>query len=137
MRQNDKRYSPNKKITGNNQLPRATWACVTRMIEGSETTIFQEKFSNWGSPSIATAPMETRRRSVAIEAFDILKMFATHRPEDRIFDDGTGEIVEIYRIKEFEKELVSRGRELWYFCLTFFYRMLWRILVGRIIYYTV
>ncbi len=83
------------------------------MLDGAEQIIFQEKFGNWSQLPISVAPPERPKRRMSIsEPFNIESIFKSKRPEDRIFDDGTGTIVEIFRIKEFEKESTTKGTQL-------------------------
>lgn len=86
------------------------WVSVTRVLDGAETPLFKQYFSNWVDPAETKGLGETHSASAGVaassnEEFDATKMHAkTPTIQEYLPDEGDGE-VKVWRVEN--RELVA------------------------------
>eukprot|EP01094_Clydonella_sp_ATCC50884_P020944 TRINITY_DN447_c0_g1_i7.p1 TRINITY_DN447_c0_g1~~TRINITY_DN447_c0_g1_i7.p1 ORF type:complete len:1014 (-),score=268.30 TRINITY_DN447_c0_g1_i7:199-3240(-) len=87
---------------------RASWATITREVENGETIIFKEKFSNFAGMLPINLQKKEQKKNTATakaqEKIDVLKAMHHSAPQSESgVDDGSGEIVNMWRVEDFER----------------------------------
>jgi len=80
---------------------------ITRVVEGGETPLFKEKFTNWVSKEKPTAPGTPKIAKVEQKKVDYKGLHSKRGPEEEtMVDDGTGKL-EVWRIENLKPVSVS------------------------------